>query len=141
MNNINYQKEVMRSAPDTVELIKHRFNSSLIITTLVHAQLGLTTEVGELADAVKKFLIYGQKLDRENVIEECGDILWYLTLALDTIGSSVDEAMQNNVNKLKLRYPEKFTEKDAAERKDKIRICPICTCDDRKHASHCSVIN
>lgn len=45
---------------------------------LDHGQLGLDTEIGELADVEKKMVYRGHALDRINLLEECGDIYWYL---------------------------------------------------------------
>lgn len=87
---------------------------------LCHAILGIGTESGELQDIYKKYLIYGKEIDFDNILEECGDLLWYIALALKASGYTMEEAMQSNVDKLKIRYPEKFTEKDALERKDKL---------------------
>ena len=42
---------------------------------LMHAALGLSGEAGEFADAIKKHLVYGRELDRENAIEELGETL------------------------------------------------------------------
>lgn len=83
---------------------------------LLHGSIGLATEAGELQDAVKRDLIYGQPLDRVNVIEECGDVLWYLVLILTAVGSTLEEAKARNIAKLRKRYPEKFTEAQALNR-------------------------
>jgi NTP pyrophosphatase (non-canonical NTP hydrolase) len=45
-----------------------------------HALLGLITEIGELADNVKKFAIYGKPFDAVNMMEEVADCCWYLNL-------------------------------------------------------------
>ena len=45
---------------------------------LFHGVLGLATESGEIADNVKKHLFYGKDADEPNLIEELGDILWYV---------------------------------------------------------------
>ncbi|WP_454735436.1 MazG nucleotide pyrophosphohydrolase domain-containing protein [Cupriavidus necator] len=50
-----------------------------------HAQLGLVTEVGELADAVKRHVIYGKDLDITNFVEEVGDVMWYVNLLVDQL--------------------------------------------------------
>ncbi len=42
--------------------------------------MGTVTEVGELADQVKRHVFYGLDLDKENLIEELGDIEWYLSI-------------------------------------------------------------
>ena len=47
---------------------------------VTHAFLGLITETGELADTVKRHVIYGQPLNKVNLMEEVGDVFWYLNL-------------------------------------------------------------
>ena len=72
------------------------------------AALGLTGESGEVADHIKKVLFHGHALDVNHVAKELGDILWYLGLACDAIGYSLDDVMQMNVDKLHNRYPNGF---------------------------------
>lgn len=86
---------------------------------LMHAVMGLAGEVGEVTDAVKKSVLYNKPLDVENVKEEAGDILWYMALLLDQVGSSFEEVMQMNHDKLEKRYPGGFTEAAAIARADK----------------------
>jgi NTP pyrophosphatase (non-canonical NTP hydrolase) len=90
-----------------------------LLGRLLHAQLGITTEAGELADAIKKHVIYNQSLDEGNILEECGDLLWYISIALSSCGFTMEQCMTENIAKLKKRYPEKFTEQLAKERRDK----------------------
>lgn len=73
---------------------------------LTHASLGLCTEAAELADAVKKHIFYGKPLDKVNLVEEIGDILWYSAIVLDACQSSFDDAMDKNIAKLRRRYPQ-----------------------------------
>ena len=101
---------------------------------LMHVAFGLSGEAGEFADAIKKHLVYGKELDKGNVIEEIGDILWYIALACDTMGVDISEVAQQNITKLKLRYPEKYTDKHASDRLDKICRClnpVLCDLHDR----------
>lgn len=86
---------------------------------LMHAALGLAGEAGEFADAIKKYLVYAKPLDRANAIEEIGDILWYCALACETLGVNMSEVAEQNISKLMLRYPEKYTDVLAAKRLDK----------------------
>jgi NTP pyrophosphatase (non-canonical NTP hydrolase) len=51
-----------------------------------HAQIGILTETGELADAFKRHVIYGKPLDVINLAEEVGDVLWYVALLLNELG-------------------------------------------------------
>lgn len=83
---------------------------------LMHGMIGICTETGELQDMVKKALIYNKPFDNVNVLEECGDVLWYIALALDAAGYSMSECMEKNIDKLKTRFPDKFTFKNANER-------------------------
>jgi NTP pyrophosphatase (non-canonical NTP hydrolase) len=87
---------------------------------LSHATYGLAGEAGEFVDAVKKHQIYGQELNKENLLEEIGDLLWYAALAAEILGSNLNDIAENNVMKLQKRYPEKYTDLLAKERLDKI---------------------
>lgn len=61
-----------------------------------HMAYGLTGEMGEFIDAVKKHEIYGKELDVVNLHEEYGDLLWYLAGAMYTAnlkGSTFDERL------------------------------------------------
>lgn len=47
---------------------------------IVHASLGIISEIGELADMLKRNLAYGKPFDKINLVEECGDVMWYIPL-------------------------------------------------------------
>jgi NTP pyrophosphatase (non-canonical NTP hydrolase) len=112
-----YQELAVRTAP--VEYKNLPKTMCYSESNILHAQLGIASESGELADAIKKHFIYGQELDYANIIEECGDLLWYIALLLEYTGSDMKDAMLTNIDKLKIRYPENFTEELAKERLDK----------------------
>ena len=88
-------------------------------TETLHGIIGAATEAGELLGAAKKALFYGRPIDLENVREEIGDILWYLAAIIRAEGWTFEELMEENIAKLKIRYPKQFTTKNAFERKDK----------------------
>jgi NTP pyrophosphatase (non-canonical NTP hydrolase) len=84
---------------------------------LTHSVMGIANESGELMEILKKYLFYGTLADRTHLIEEYGDLLWYIALGLDSLGISITETMEKNVAKLKARYPSgKFDAKDAVNR-------------------------
>ncbi len=83
---------------------------------LQHAALGLTSEAGEFADALKKHLFYGQPLDFVNLVEELGDVCWYVALAAAALDVPLGEVLARNVAKLRARYPGGFTEAAATTR-------------------------
>jgi len=73
---------------------------------LVLGGLGLCGEAGEFADHTKKVVFHGQKLNKEAAVKELGDVMWYLAFAARTIGSSLQEVIDGNVEKLSARYPD-----------------------------------
>lgn len=83
---------------------------------LLHAGMGGCTEDGEFLDALKKHIFYGAPLDKVNLLEELGDKMWYIALAIHKLDGNLEEVMQRNINKLKARFPNKFTQEDALNR-------------------------
>lgn len=80
---------------------------------LLHAALGLTSETGEFVDALKKLYFAGRALDQVNLIEELGDILWYLQLACNALETDLLEVMRVNILKLQKRHGAKFNKEQA----------------------------
>ena len=85
---------------------------------LANAALGLTGEAGEVAEHVKKHLFHDTPLDRDAVVKELGDCLWYVAALAGTIGVSLDEVAATNVEKLRRRYPEGFSAERSRSRTD-----------------------
>lgn len=83
---------------------------------MFHAAIGMCTETGEIQDQLKKHIFYGKPLDMVNVAEELGDLMWYVALMCDATGLDLTNVMENNIAKLRKRYPDKFTEHDALNR-------------------------
>jgi NTP pyrophosphatase (non-canonical NTP hydrolase) len=86
---------------------------------LIHAALGLTSEAGEFADAIKKSFAYEKEIDLENLVEEVGDMLWFCALACHALNIPMEIPALRCIGKLYARYPEKFTNEDAIARTDK----------------------
>ncbi len=82
--------------------------------------MGLAGEIGEVIDIMKKHIYQGKELDITDVIEEVGDVLWYIANFCNVNNITMDECMESNIKKLRKRYPNGFTVKDANERKDKM---------------------
>jgi len=86
----------------------------------IHMALGLAGEVGELIDAIKKEAIYGKVLDRENLIEELGDIEFYLEGIRQGFKVTREETIKANTTKLSVRYSKgTYSNTAAIERADK----------------------
>ncbi len=87
---------------------------------LMHMTWLLSGETGELADALKKYVIYRKPLDRENVIEELGDIEFALSGIRSNLGITRDETITANVTKLRKRYHNGgYSDAQAQQRADK----------------------
>lgn len=84
---------------------------------LLHAGMGLCTESGEFMDGLKKHLFYGKPLDEVNLIEELGDLFWYMAIAANELGVPFERIQEINIAKLKARYPDKFCS-DKAQNRD-----------------------
>ena len=76
---------------------------------LICAALGLTGEAGEFADLAKKERYHGHDPDDDRLIDELGDILWYIAEAAAVLGVTLEEVAARNIEKLERRYPEGFS--------------------------------
>jgi NTP pyrophosphatase (non-canonical NTP hydrolase) len=113
--SMNYLQESQATENQDYKTIALRTQDDTTVQ-LLHACMGLSTEVGELTDALKKYIFYGSKLNGVNAVEELGDIMWYLALACRALNTDFETVCATNINKLKTRYPEKFTEYLATNR-------------------------
>ena len=83
----------------------------------LHMAIGISGEAGELLDAGKKQAIYNKPIDRENVVEELGDIEFYLEGLRQNLSITRGETIDANIAKLGKRY-EGFTySNDAAQKR------------------------
>ena len=73
---------------------------------LTNAALGLAGEAGEVADLVKKIRFQGHAMDEDKLINEAGDILWYINLLATTLGITLEDIAKRNIAKLERRYPD-----------------------------------
>lgn len=83
---------------------------------ILHAIIGKATESGELLEALFDAAIYGKPLDRINIIEEVGDGFWYDAVLMHALDFNFGQAQAINIEKLRARFPNKFTEYDAQNR-------------------------
>lgn len=83
---------------------------------LLNGALGLTGEAGEVADMIKKYFFHGHELNTDELIKELGDVMWYVALLCNALDISLDHVMTRNINKLKARYPEGFSEEASIKR-------------------------
>ena len=87
---------------------------------ILHAAVGISGEAGELLDAVKKHWAYGKPLDMVNVIEELGDLEYYMRAMYKVLNLNRDDVLMANIEKLNKRYPSGYTNEAALARADKV---------------------
>ena len=78
------------------------------IERLLTAGVGLNAEAGEFLEIVKKMIFQGKPWDeanREHLIIELGDVIWYAANACMALGISFEDVVARNVTKLEKRYP------------------------------------
>ena len=79
------------------------------IERLLTAGVGINAEGGEFLEIIKKMVFQGKPWtddNREHLIIELGDLLWYVAQATQALGVSFDEVIATNVKKLEKRYPD-----------------------------------
>lgn len=86
---------------------------------IAHLGLGVAGEAGELADALKKVAIYEKPVDRANLVEELGDLNFFMEAIQLEFDISDEEIIQSNFEKLRKRYAQGYSDKAAQERADK----------------------
>jgi NTP pyrophosphatase (non-canonical NTP hydrolase) len=109
MNFEEYQKLAETTAGKFPE--EERIFWTLITT------LGLTGEAGEVADYLKKVYGHGHKLDEVKLMKELGDVLWYVADICTKLNISLDDVASLNIEKLKARYGEGFSQQKSQNRK------------------------
>lgn len=86
---------------------------------LINSVMGLCGESGEAIDIVKKWFAQGHELDRAALLEELGDIAWYLVEAAHALDTDLESVLISNIAKLKRRYPNGFSAQDSRAREEK----------------------
>jgi len=78
------------------------------IERLTTAGVGLSAESGEFLEIVKKMVFQGKPWNddnREHLIIELGDVMWYVAQACLALNVEFDDVVRGNVKKLEKRYP------------------------------------
>ena len=80
---------------------------------LLTACIGLSGEVGEFNDIVKKCIFQGKEMDEDTVTKlksELGDVMWYVAQGCLALGIDIEDLIDINTAKLEKRYPGGFDE-------------------------------
>lgn len=118
---MEYQREAMRTndgkAASRLREAQEQ-NRNVDLGGLINACLGLSGEVGELNDLIKKWIFHEREVDMEHLKKECGDILWYVAMLCQSLHWDMDDIMKMNIDKLRARYPEGFDTVKANHREE-----------------------
>ena len=93
-----------RKLTDKLEELDFKVNIALLMT----GSIGLASEGGEFSEIVKKCVFQGKPLDPDTIFHmkrELGDIMWYWVNACRALDLDPNDVIEENVNKLKARYP------------------------------------
>lgn len=108
INFNQYQKEAF-------DLISEDGRKDMVLNGV----LGLAGESGECCDIVKKNRFQGHELNKEHLIEELGDVMWYIAETASGLGVTLEEVAQYNLDKLNKRYHgNHFNKEDSIHRNE-----------------------
>lgn len=108
INFNQYQKEAF-------DLISEDGKKDMVLNGV----LGLAGESGECCDIVKKNRFQGHELNKEHLIEELGDVMWYIAETASGLGVTLEEVAQYNLDKLHKRYHgNHFNKEDSIHRNE-----------------------
>lgn len=103
------------------EFVKRLFKNDDPKLMKCHASMGVSGEAGELLDAIKKEVHYNKPVDRDNIVEELGDLRFYIQAIMNLYDISETEILQTNGYKLAKRYAGLgYSDAAAIARADKI---------------------
>ena len=128
MTGSEYQRQAMRTndrqatgrVTNAIEWIL-KASKPIDIGGLFDACLGLSGEVGELNDIVKKWIFHESNFNTEHMKKELGDVMWYVAMFCESMNWDLNEILSMNIEKLKMRYPEGFS----VERANNRKVCDI----------------
>ena len=103
-----YQELALRTSRNELTSKEHLMNGCL----------GLAGEAGECCDLLKKHQFQDGREIQEKLLDELGDVLWYVSETATALGIWMDDIALHNIEKLKKRYPEGFDAERSLHRKE-----------------------
>ncbi len=117
MIDLNKYKQFVKAVTsnesnDSYEMFQHiediESKANVNIALLMTGAIGMSSEGGEFSEIVKKCIFQGKPLNDETIFHmkrELGDIMWYWINSCRALGLDPNDVVEENVNKLKARYP------------------------------------
>ena len=90
-------------------------NQNLTVSNLA---MGLAGESGEVVDYLKKIYHHGHILNKQKIMDELGDVLWYVSSLAYVHDIDLEEVAEYNIEKLEKRYPSGFSHEKSKNRSE-----------------------
>ncbi len=119
MNASKYQKQAARTLIDAPG-----FEIPDTEMMLIWNAIGLAGEAGEVCELVKKGVFHQHGIDREKMVKELGDVLWYVAAMCTKLDMDMGVIMEVNIRKLEARYPNGYSSSDSQRRVDVKKVQP-----------------
>jgi NTP pyrophosphatase (non-canonical NTP hydrolase) len=113
MQPSDYQRQAARTLIDSPD---KEYTPEEIM--LVWNAMGLAGEAGEIANSVKKMVFHQHGIDRIALVKELGDVLWYIAAICTKLGVEMQDAMDLNIAKLQVRFPDGYSSAASKARVD-----------------------
>jgi len=75
--------------------------------------LGVSGEAGDIASCIKKLVFHKNDAIKDGIKENIGDMMWYVSMICNSLGWDFEKILDENIKKLKERYSQGFSEKEA----------------------------
>ena len=106
---------------DMVEALQILQEQGVEASRLLTAGIGMSGEIGEFNEIIKKCVFQGKEMDEDRIIhlrKELGDIMWYVAQACLALNTNIEEIIDINTAKLSDRYPGGFDTFRSENRKE-----------------------
>ena len=106
---------------DMVEALQILQEQGVEASRLLTAGIGMSGEIGEFNEIIKKCVFQGKEMDEDKIIhlrKELGDIMWYVAQACLALNTNIEEIIDINTAKLSDRYPGGFDTFRSENRKE-----------------------
>ena len=106
---------------DMVEALQILQEQGVEASRLLTAGIGMSGEIGEFNEIIKKCVFQGKEMDEDRIIhlrKELGDIMWYVAQACLALNTNIEEIIDINTAKLSDRYPGGFDSFRSENRKE-----------------------
>lgn len=102
---------------DQFQLLSRKTRNPEVKDKLLEAAVGASAEAGEMLGLLKKARFQGHPVDRAKLVDEAGDILWYLAELADELDLPLEIFATRNVQKLEERFEGSFSAEKSMNRK------------------------